>query len=39
LWTVYLSRNYQQTAVRAFIDFLAQHWQTDIKNMAASKVL
>lgn len=39
LWAVYLSRNYQQTVVRAFIDFLAQHWQSDITNVATSKVL
>lgn len=32
LWAVYLSRNYQQTVVRAFIDYLAQNWQNDIKN-------
>lgn len=32
LWAVYLSRSYQQTVVRAFIDFLAQIWQSDIKN-------
>lgn len=30
LWAVYLSRNYQQNLVRAFIDFLAQRWQHDI---------
>ncbi|MFY8325318.1 LysR family transcriptional regulator [Pseudoalteromonas sp. ZZD1] len=30
LWAVYLSRNYQQSLVRAFIDFLAQRWQHDI---------
>ncbi len=30
LWAVYLSRNYQQNLVRAFIDFLTQRWQQDI---------
>ncbi|ATG79509.1 MULTISPECIES: LysR family transcriptional regulator [Pseudoalteromonas] len=30
LWAVYLSRSYQQTLVRTFIDFLALHWQQDI---------
>ncbi|WP_340679392.1 LysR family transcriptional regulator [Paraglaciecola sp.] len=30
LWAVYLSRNYQQKVVRAFIDFLAQRWDKDI---------
>ncbi|CAH9051240.1 HTH-type transcriptional regulator DmlR [Pseudoalteromonas holothuriae] len=30
LWAVYLSRSYQRPAVRAFIDHLAQQWQTDI---------
>ncbi|MGB1293029.1 MAG: LysR family transcriptional regulator [Pseudoalteromonas sp.] len=30
LWAVYLSRNFQQNLVRAFIDFLAQRWQHDI---------
>lgn len=30
LWAVYLSRNYQQNLVRAFIYFLALHWQRDI---------
>ena len=30
LWAVYLSRNYQQNLVRAFIDFLAQRWQQQI---------
>jgi DNA-binding transcriptional LysR family regulator len=32
LWAVYLSRHYQQTVVRAFIDFLALHWQQDIRK-------
>ena len=32
LWAVYLSRNYQQNLVRAFIDFLAQRWQHDITD-------
>lgn len=32
LWAVYLSRNYQQTVVRAFIDFLAKNWQEDINK-------
>jgi len=36
LWAVYLSRNYQQTVVRAFIDFLAQNWQHDIRKISAS---
>ncbi|SFC94725.1 LysR family transcriptional regulator [Pseudoalteromonas denitrificans] len=31
LWAVYLSRSYQRPVVRAFIDFLAQQWQDDIK--------
>ena len=30
LWAVYLSHNFQQNEVRAFIDFLAEHWQQDI---------
>ncbi|GAA4889136.1 LysR family transcriptional regulator [Ferrimonas pelagia] len=30
LWAVYLSRSYQQARVRAFIDFLAQHWHDDL---------
>lgn len=30
LWAVYLSRSYQQPVVRAFIDFAAQHWASDI---------
>lgn len=30
LWAVYLSRNFQQNVVRAFIDFLAEHWKHDI---------
>ncbi|MDU0353727.1 LysR family transcriptional regulator [Paraglaciecola aquimarina] len=32
LWAVYLSRSYQQTVVRAFIDFLAESWHRDIKK-------
>lgn len=32
LWVVYLSRNYQQNVVRAFIDFIAEQWADDIKN-------
>lgn len=32
LWAVYLSRNYQQTVVRAFIDFIASKWQADVKK-------
>ncbi|WDE06318.1 LysR family transcriptional regulator [Thalassomonas viridans] len=31
LWAVYLSRSYQRPVVRAFIDFLAQQWQEDIR--------
>ncbi|WP_372943863.1 LysR substrate-binding domain-containing protein, partial [Shewanella sp.] len=30
LWAVYLSRSYQQSVVRAFIDFTANAWQDDI---------
>jgi len=30
LWAVYLSRSYQRPVVRAFIDFLCEHWQRDI---------
>jgi len=30
IWAVYLSRSYQTPLVRQFIDFLAQHWQTDL---------
>lgn len=30
LWAVYLSRSYQQTLVRAFIDYVASQWQDDI---------
>ncbi|RPA63225.1 LysR family transcriptional regulator [Shewanella frigidimarina] len=36
LWAVYLSRSYQQTVVRAFIDFTANAWQQDIKKWQAS---
>ncbi|WP_028867726.1 LysR family transcriptional regulator [Psychromonas arctica] len=36
LWAVYLSRNYQQSVVRAFIDFLATHWQQDIKKFTGA---
>lgn len=32
LWAVYLSRSYQQTVVRAFIDFTSNAWQQDIKK-------
>lgn len=31
LWAVYLSRSYQRPVVRAFIDFLAEQWQEDVK--------
>ena len=31
LWAVYLSRSYQLPVVRAFIDFLAQQWQQDLR--------
>ncbi|MGX9461191.1 LysR family transcriptional regulator [Shewanella sp. A14] len=37
LWAVYLSRSYQQTVVRAFIDFTAATWQQDIKKWQPSK--
>jgi DNA-binding transcriptional LysR family regulator len=37
LWAVYLSRSYQQTLVRAFIDFTAATWQQDIKKWQPSK--
>lgn len=30
IWAVYLSRNFQQNVVRAFIDFLAELWHHDI---------
>jgi DNA-binding transcriptional LysR family regulator len=36
IWAVYLSRSYQQTVVRAFIDFTADAWQQDIKKWQAS---
>lgn len=31
LWAVYLSRSYQTPLVRQFIDFIACHWQDDIR--------
>lgn len=31
LWAVYLSRSYQTTLVRRFIDFLSERWQHDIQ--------
>ncbi|WP_281556051.1 LysR family transcriptional regulator [Thalassomonas sp. RHCl1] len=31
LWAVYLSRSYQRPVVRAFIDFLAEQWQEDLR--------
>ncbi|NMH65451.1 LysR family transcriptional regulator [Shewanella salipaludis] len=35
LWAVYLSRSYQQSLVRAFIDFIAGKWQQDIRKWRA----
>ncbi|TQF67688.1 LysR family transcriptional regulator [Pseudoalteromonas luteoviolacea] len=39
LWAVYLSRSYQLPVVRAFIDYLADLWQTDIEPCNTVKSL
>lgn len=31
LWAIYLSRSYQRPVVRAFIDFLAEQWNNDLR--------